>query len=85
LERALPVSSKVTAASVASALATIFWTVAIATFAKNTFSDVTVAVLTGATTTVLTFVLGYFVPESNKVIQAQYRRIQSLKQPESMG
>lgn len=71
----MPISNKVGAASAAAALATIFWTVAGATFAKNTFNDATIAALTGATTTVLTFVIGWLVPESASYIKKQSQRI----------
>jgi hypothetical protein len=74
IERAMPVSNKVTAGSVAAALATIFWTVAAATFAKNTFNEATIAALTGATTTVLTFVIGWLVPEGASYVKYQYQR-----------
>jgi hypothetical protein len=53
------VSSKVSAAALGSAVATIFWVIAAATWWKNTFSDSTLAVLTGASATILAYVLGY--------------------------
>lgn len=56
---AAAVSPKVTWAAVASALATIIWTL-IASLAPTAFSGAAVATLTGATATVLTFLGAYF-------------------------
>lgn len=56
-----PISPKVTAAALASAVSTILWVVAAATVWKGTFSDVSLSALTGATSTVLAFLLGYVV------------------------
>ena len=53
------VSPKVGSAALGSALATIFWSIAAATWWKNTFSDATLAALTGATATILAYVFGY--------------------------
>ena len=53
------VSPKVSAAALGGAVATIFWAIAAATFWKNTFSDATLAALTGATATLLSYALGY--------------------------
>jgi hypothetical protein len=57
--KARKVHPAVSAAGLGGALATIFWTVAAATWWKNTFSDTALAALTGATATVLAFVWGY--------------------------
>ncbi len=56
-----PVSPKVQAAGVGAAIATIFWVVAAATFCKGTFSDTALSALTGSSSTVLAFILGYIV------------------------
>lgn len=56
------VSTKVGAAAAGSAAATIFWTFAAATFWKGVFPDATIAVLTGATATVVAFPLALGVP-----------------------
>jgi hypothetical protein len=53
------VSPKVGSAALGSALATIFWSIAAATWWKNTFSDATLAALTGATATILAYLFGY--------------------------
>ena len=53
------VSPKVTAASFAAAITTIFWTIAAATFWKKTFSDSSLAALTGASATVLAYAGSY--------------------------
>ncbi len=53
------VSPKVGGAALGSALATIFWSIAAATWWKNTFSDATLAALTGATATILAYLFGY--------------------------
>jgi hypothetical protein len=60
LTAAAAISPKVGAAALGGAIATIFWAIAAATWWKNTFSDSTLAAITGATATVLSFVLGYF-------------------------
>ena len=54
-----PPSDKATGAGLAAALSTIFWVIAAATFWADTFSETTLATLTGATTTVLAFVGAY--------------------------
>ena len=59
-------SNKVGAATVGSAVATIVWILLVnfVPAVKNaSLSDTTIAGLTGATATVVAFVLGYFVPE----------------------
>jgi hypothetical protein len=58
-------SNKVGAAGLGGAVATVVWTLAAATFWKNTFSDVTLASLTGSSATIFAFVLGYFVPNAS--------------------
>jgi hypothetical protein len=55
------VSPKVVAGGLGSALATLLWIVLVKTVAKNTFSGDELAVLIGATATVLSFVFGYVV------------------------
>jgi hypothetical protein len=67
----MPISSKVAVSSVGAAISALFWTIAAATFWKGTFSDATIAALTGFTTTIVTFVLGYFVPESQTFLDSQ--------------
>jgi hypothetical protein len=54
------VSPKVNFAALGAAIATIFWSIAAATWWKNAFSAATLAALTGATATVLSFGLGYW-------------------------
>jgi hypothetical protein len=46
-------------AALGAAIATIFWGIAGAVWWKNTFSAATLAALTGATFTILSFTLGY--------------------------
>ena len=70
-----PVSPKVTAATVAGAVATAFWTVAAATFWKDVFDATAVAALTGATTTILAAVLAFVVPDR---LRNQGRSFQTL-------
>ncbi len=53
------ISPKTNAAAIGAAIATIFWSVATATFWKGAFSDATLAALTGATATLLGYVLSY--------------------------
>lgn len=53
---------KVGAGAVGAALATIIWTIVAAV--TNAFSTSQIALLTGATATVLSFLLGYIVPDS---------------------
>jgi hypothetical protein len=55
------VSPKVAASGVGSAVATLLWLVLVKTVAKNTFSGEELAVLIGATATVLSTLFGYFV------------------------
>ncbi len=57
------VSPKVNFAALGAALATIFWAIAAATFWKHTFSAATLAALTGATATIVSFGLGYWIPD----------------------
>jgi hypothetical protein len=56
------ISTKVTAAAVGTAVATILWTVT-ATFAPGVFTDTAITTLTGATGTVFAFVFGYWIPD----------------------
>jgi hypothetical protein len=58
-------SPKVTAATLAAAIASIVW-VLIATFSPDTFDDTALASLQGGTTTVLTFLLGYLVTDTTR-------------------
>lgn len=58
------VSPKVNFAALGAALATIFWAIAAATFWKHTFSAATLAALTGATATIVSFGLGYWIPDT---------------------
>jgi hypothetical protein len=56
------ISTKVTAAAVGTALATILWTVT-ASFAPGVFTDTAITSLTGATGTIFAFVFGYWIPD----------------------
>lgn len=53
-------SPKVIAGGVAGAVSFVFWTIAVATFFKDTFNETTLAGLVAATTTILSAVAGYF-------------------------
>ena len=55
-------SPKVTAATLAGALATLIW-VPISTYVLTGFDPEAMAALSGATGTVLTFILGFFIPD----------------------
>ncbi|GGM62984.1 hypothetical protein GCM10012275_37070 [Longimycelium tulufanense] len=55
------ISPKVGAAALGAAVATIFWTIAGATFWKDTFTASEISGLCGASATVLAFILGYFI------------------------
>jgi len=57
------VSPKVNFAALGAALGTIFWTIAAATWWKHTFSAATLAALTGATATIVSFGLGYLMAD----------------------
>jgi hypothetical protein len=57
------ISPKVNFAALGAALATIFWAVAAATWWKHTFSAATLAALTGASATIVSFVLGYWMAD----------------------
>lgn len=57
------VSPKVNFAALGAALATIFWAIAAATWWKHTFSAATLAALTGATATIVSFGLGYWMAD----------------------
>lgn len=54
-------SSRPTSAAIGAAVSTIFWTIAAATFWRDTFDAAAVAALTGASATVLAFVFSYFL------------------------
>ena len=56
------ISTKVTAAAVGTALATILWTLT-ATLAPGIFTDTAITSLTGATGTLFAFVFGYLIPD----------------------
>ena len=56
-------SPKTAAASVASAISLIIWTILSATVLEGVFDEPTIAALTGATATVTGFVLAYVVPD----------------------
>lgn len=51
------------AAALGGSIATIFWTVAAATFWEGVFSETAIAALAGATTTLLAFVFAFFFPD----------------------
>lgn len=57
------VSPKVNFAALGAALATIFWAVAAATWWKHAFSPATLAALTGATATIVSFGLSYLAAD----------------------
>lgn len=59
------ISPKVGAATLAAALATIIWTL-IAVLAPGTFSEAAISSMTGATGTVLAFVLGFAIRDSKR-------------------
>ncbi|GAB3785396.1 hypothetical protein [Nocardioides ungokensis] len=62
-------SDKVNVASVGAAISALFWTIAAATFWNDTFSDATIAALTGFTTTIVVFVLGMFFPDGETYLR----------------
>lgn len=62
-------SDKVNIASVGAAISAVFWTIAAATFWKDTFSDATIAALTGFTTTIVVFVLGMLFPDGETYLR----------------
>ncbi len=55
-------STKVGAAGLGGAVATIFWLVASLTFWEGVFPDAALTSLTGSSATVLAFLFGYFTP-----------------------
>jgi hypothetical protein len=57
-------SPKTVAASVGSAVAILFWTIASATFFNGMFTDTAIVALTGSTSTIAAFVLAYVIPDS---------------------
>jgi hypothetical protein len=57
------VSPKTGATALGGALATIFWITAASTFLKGTLTDAAVAALTGASATVLAFILSYLIKD----------------------
>jgi hypothetical protein len=59
------ISPKVNAAAAAAAAATIIWTV-VAALSPGTFSETAIASLTGATGTILAFVLGFLIRDSKR-------------------
>jgi len=59
------VSPKVSAATLAAALATIVWTL-VASFAPGAFTEPAISSLTGATGTILAFVLGFAIRDSKR-------------------
>ncbi len=61
------VSSKVFAGLLAGIAAMIFWTVAVVTFWKTTFSTETLVILTTSTTTAVIALVAQFVPERKSV------------------
>ena len=78
-----PVSNKVTAAGLAAAVCTLFWTIAAHTFWKTmSVDDLTVYITTS--TVLLTAIIGFFVPESGAYTQHANRR-QEQKQLRAEG
>ena len=63
------ISPKVNAAAAAAAVATIIWTV-VAAVSPGMFSETAIASLTGATGTVLAFVLGFLIRDSKRGAEA---------------
>jgi hypothetical protein len=62
----MSISTKVTAAAVGTALATIIWTV-IATVMPGVFTDTAITSLTGASGTIFAFVFGYVIPDRTAI------------------
>jgi hypothetical protein len=58
-----PPSNKATAATIAAALATLFWTIAAHTFWKS-MSNADLTLYVATSTTILTAAIGFLVPES---------------------
>jgi len=58
--KAAKTSPKVWASTIGGAIAFTFWTIATATFWKNTFSAETLAALIGSTTTIVAAAAAYF-------------------------
>jgi len=58
------VSPKVLGSSFGAALATLFWTIAAATFWADKFTDTELAALVGSTAAVIAALVGYFVPDN---------------------
>lgn len=56
-------TKKVSAATLGSAVALVFWTVAASTFWQGTFGETALTALTGGTGTILAFAFGYVVRE----------------------
>jgi hypothetical protein len=54
-------SPKTVAASLGSAVAILFWTIASATFFEGDFDDTAIIALTGATSTIASFAFGYLI------------------------
>lgn len=67
-------SDKVNVSSAGAAVSALFWTIAAATFWKGTFSDATIAALTGFTTTVVVFVLGFLIPDGENYLRSALGR-----------
>jgi hypothetical protein len=70
-----PPSNKVTAATLAAAVATLFWTIAAHTFWKSmSIDDLTVYITTS--TVLITALISFFVPESEAFTIHSHRRHQ---------
>jgi hypothetical protein len=59
------VSPKVGAATLAAAFATVIWTL-VASLSPGTFTEAAISSLTGATGTILAFVLGFAISDSKR-------------------
>ena len=70
-----PISPKVTGATVAAAVSTLFWTIAGETFFKETFSQTALTALTGATATILAFIFGYIIKDPLREDGLEARRL----------
>jgi hypothetical protein len=62
------ISPKVLAGAFGAAVSTVFWTIAVATFWKGTFSPEQLAALVGSTGVVVGTLLGYLVRDPARVL-----------------
>ena len=69
----MDVSTKISAAAVGGAVATIIWVV-VASLWPDAFTDAAITSLTGASATVLAFVFGYLVKDPQRQSTPRTRR-----------